>query len=75
MNVGGLIVFAPRSVAAVGILRYPCGRDEHVEGGVCVRCPPGLFNEEGDINGGPDTACDAECTCARLLNKVGLSYA
>ena len=72
--VGNLVVFAPKNVAAVGILKFPCGEDEHVVSGACVRCPSAQFNQAGDLPGGPDTACDAECTCARLLNKVGLSY-
>ena len=69
-----LVVFAPRHIAAVGILKVSCGENEHVVSGACVRCLSGQFNQAGDPMKGPDTACDAECTCARLLNKVGLSY-
>jgi hypothetical protein len=73
--VENLVVFAPRNVAAVGILKgLSCGENEHVVSGACVRCPSGQFNQAGDPTKGADTACDAECTCARLLNKVGLSY-
>ena len=74
-SVGSHVVFAPRFVTDIGVLKFPCGENNHVVSGVCVPCPTGQFNEAGDVQGGPDTACDAECTCARLLNKVGLSYA
>ena len=72
--VENLVVFAPRNIAAVGILKVSCGENEHVVSGACVQCPSGQSNQAGDPMKGPDTACDAECTCARLLNKVGLSY-
>jgi hypothetical protein len=43
-------------VTCVGIL---CSENEHVVNHVCVACPPGQLNAEGDDTSGQNTDCDS----------------